>query len=117
MEKWIRWVIASAFIMLALPWLTVTMIKGDAGMAVCFILFFSVNPIYSVVLGAFAGKDISSLWSLPPVSSLLFLAGTWLFFELGEPAFLLYAAIYLVLGCVAMLISAFVKRKREQGRS
>jgi len=100
----ILWLAASAVVMLAFPWLAVTFVKGDAGMAVCFLLFFAVNPLYSVLIGAFAGKDIRRLWSLPVISSALFLIGTWIFFDMGESAFILYAAVYLVLGIAAMLI-------------
>ena len=100
----ILWMAASAVVMLAFPWLAATFIKGDAGMAVCFLLFFAVNPLYSVLAGAFAGKDIRRLWSLPVISAALFLIGTWIFFDMGESAFILYAAVYLVLGIAAMLI-------------
>ena len=51
------WLGISAVIMLALPWPAVSLIKGDGGMAACFLLFYAVNPIYSVIIGAFAGKD------------------------------------------------------------
>lgn len=34
MKKLIHWIIASALIMLAFPWLAVTFIKGDGGMVV-----------------------------------------------------------------------------------
>ena len=39
MKKIIPWMLATAVIMLVFPWLAVTFIKGDGGMAVCFILF------------------------------------------------------------------------------
>ena len=39
----ILWLAVSAVVMLALPWLAVTLVKGDAGMAVCFLLFFALN--------------------------------------------------------------------------
>ena len=42
---------------------------------------------------------------------MLFLAGSWLFFEMGEPAFWLYGGCYLLIGTVVMLISAFVMKK------
>ena len=75
----ILWLAVSAVIMLMLPWLAVTFVKGDTGMAVCLLLFYAVNPIYSVVIGAFAGKDVKHLWSLPIISAALFLIGTWIF--------------------------------------
>lgn len=83
----IPWIIASAVIMLVFPWLAVTFVKGDGGMAVCFILFFALNPIYAIFAGAQAGKDVKRFWALPMITAILFLAGTWLHFDMGEPAF------------------------------
>ena len=48
----ILWLAVSALVMLALPWLSVTFVKSDAGMAVSFLLFFAVDPLYSVIIGA-----------------------------------------------------------------
>lgn len=113
-KNYILWLIVSAIIMLMLPWLAVTFVKSDAGMAVCFILFFGVNPIFSIIIGAFAGKGIKHLWSLPVVSAILFLIGTWTFFDMSETAFIIYAVVYLILGVLAMLISTFINKKKEQ---
>ena len=110
----ILWLAASAVVMLAFPWLAVTFVKGDAGMAVCFLLFFAVNPLYSVLIGAFAGKDVKHLWSLPVISAVLFLIGTWIFFDMGETSFILYAAVYLIIGIMAMLISMFIRKKTQK---
>ena len=110
----ILWLAASAVVMLAFPWLAVTFVKGDAGMAVCFLLFFAVNPLYSVIIGAYAGKDVKHLWSLPVISAVLFLIGTWIFFDMGETAFILYAAVYLIIGIMAMLISMFIRKKTQE---
>ena len=112
-KNFILWLTASAVVILALPWLAVTLVKGDAGMAVCFLLFFALNPLYSVIFGVFAGKDMKHLWSLPVISAVLFLIGTWVFFEMGETAFILYAVVYLVLGIAAMLISMFIRKKSK----
>lgn len=95
----------SAAVMVLLPWLTVNFVKGDAAMAVCFLLFFGVNPIFSIAMGIFAGKGRKVLWSLPILTSALFILGTWAFFGMGEPAFLLYAGIYLILGMISMGIT------------
>ena len=88
MKKIIPWMLATAVIMLVFPWLAVTFIKGDGGMAVCVILFFAVNPIYAICSGAYAGKDIKIFWPLPIITALFFLLGTWLFFSIGEKAFI-----------------------------
>ena len=114
MKKLYFWMLLLAVVMLGLPWLAVTFVKGDAGMAVVFILFFAVNPVYSAVLGAFSGKDVKKLWFLPLLSALMFLIGTWIFFEMNEPVFILYAAAYLVVGAAAMLISALITKKANK---
>lgn len=113
-NNFILWVIISLIIMLALPWLAVSFVKGDAGMAVCFILFFAINPIYSVILGVFAGKNIKRLWGMPVISAVLFLLGSWIFFSMGERAFILYAGVYLILGIAAMIISMIIHRKTQR---
>ena len=113
MKKTLLWLSASAFIMIALPWLTVRFVRGDAGMAVCFVLFFALDPLWSSVLGVFSGGDPKARWFLPILSAAFFLAGTWLCFDPREKAFLLYAAIYLILGGAAMLISFYAKKRRQ----
>ena len=110
----ILWLAVSAVIMFALPWLAVTFVKGDGGMAVCFLLFYAVNPIYSIVIGAFAGREIKHLFSLPLISSIMYLLGVWMFFDLGESAFIMYAVIYLILGILAMLVSMFIARMKPR---
>ena len=109
MKKLIIWTVLAILLMIGCPWLAVEF-AGSAGMAVCFILFFAINPIFSVVCGVSAGKHIKQLWALPMIVAGLFLAGVWMFFEMGESAFLLYCGCYLVMGVIAMLISAFVNK-------
>ena len=112
MKKLLTWTLLAIFLMIGCPWLAVEF-AGSAGMAVCFILFFAVNPLFSAVCGVFAGRNIKQLWSLPIITAVLFLAGVWLFFEMGEPAFLLYCGCYLIIGMIAMLISNFVSKRKQ----
>lgn len=113
-NNFILWFIISMVIMLVLPFLAISFVKGDAGMAVCFILFFAVNPIYSVITGVFAGKNIKRLWGMPVVSAVLFLLGSWIFFSIGERAFVLYAGVYLILGIAAMTISMIIQKNVQK---
>ena len=113
-NNFILWFIISMVIMLILPLLAISFVKVDAGMAVCFILFFAVNPIYSVIMGVFAGKNIERLWGMPVVSAVLFLLGSWIFFSMSEKAFLLYAGVYLILGIAAMTISMIIQRNVQR---
>ena len=110
-KYYIMWLILSIVVMFLLPWAAVTFVKGDAGMAACFMLFFAVNPLYSIVIGIFAGRNLKKMWSLPVISAVLFVLGTWIFFDMGERAFLMYAGIYLVIGIAAMFISTLISKR------
>lgn len=108
-----RFLMAAVVVMIGFPWLAVTL-AGDAGMAVCFILFFAVNPLFAAVIGFFAGRQVKRFWWMPIATPGLFLAGVWCFFELGEPAFLLYSGCYLVFGVTAMLLSVFLDSRKTE---
>ena len=104
----------SAAVMLLLPWLTVTLVKDDAAMALCLLLFYVVNPLYSICTGVMSGKRPREGWWLPLSVSVLFLFGSWIFFDMGESAFLLYAAVYLVFGYSSMMITHLIKSIRQK---
>lgn len=106
------WILAAVLLMIGFPWLAVAF-AGSNGMGVCFLLFFGVNPVFSVAAGIFSGKNIRKRWPIPMVVSGLFLIGVWLFFEMGEPAFLLYAGVYLLFGAAAMFLSALFTKLRK----
>lgn len=111
MKNW-KLALLSSAVMLGLPWLAVTFVPGDAGMAVCFLLFFAIDPVFSVICGVFAGKNAKKYWFQPILPPLFFLAGVWLLFAPGETAFLLYAAVYLLLSYLAMGVSAVFLSKK-----
>ncbi len=110
-KKYIYWLCTTIAVMLVLPFVVARLASECSGMALCMMLFFIINPIYSAILGFNCGKNIRRMWNLPLVSSIAFLAGTWLFFDIKEIWFLIYAAIYLALGWIAMFIrKAYPKR-------
>ena len=93
---------------LLLPWLAVTLVPGDAGMAACFILFFAVTPRLAGGMGVLAGWRRQWWW--PVCVAAAFLLGAWLWLAPGETAFLLYAGVYLTLGLAAMAVTRLVRR-------
>ena len=109
MKKLVIWTGLAAALMIGGPWLALRLPGWDA-MGACFLLFFGVNPLFCALCGAVAGGDMKRLWPLPVIAAGLYLAGTWLLFEMGESAFLLYSGGYLVIGIGAMLIRFFVSK-------
>ena len=112
MKKLLIWTGLVALLMIGGPWLALRLAGWNA-MGACFLLFFGVNPLFSVVCGAAAGRELKRLWLLPVIVAALFLAGTWIFFEMGESAFLIYSGAYLVIGAVAMCVSALITRRKK----
>ncbi len=109
-KQLIVWSVISVLVMLGLPFMAV-LFAGDAGMMICFLLFYALNPIYSVIIGSVAGKAVKELWPLPVISAVLFIIGVWIFFTMSEVLFLIYALVYLALGMIAMLISKLIHKR------
>lgn len=113
-KEMILWLTISVVIMIALPFTVARLASECSGMALCMILFFIVNPIYSAILGFRCGKNIRRMWNLPLVSSIAFLAGTWIFFDIKEVWFIIYAAVYLIIGWTVMGISSYLNKRNIQ---
>lgn len=110
----ITWIAVTVAVMFVFPLAVARLASECSGMALCMILFFIVNPIYSAILGFRCGKDIRRMWNLPLVSSIAFLAGTWLFFDIKEVWFIIYASVYLIIGWTAMGISNYLQKRNIQ---
>ncbi|GFH98571.1 hypothetical protein IMSAGC004_00966 [Bacteroidaceae bacterium] len=109
----VLWLAISIAVMFALPFAVAGLALECSGMALCMILFFIVNPIYSAILGFRCGRNIRQMWNLPLVSSIAFLVGTWLFFDIKEVWFIIYAAVYLIIGWTAMGISKYLNNQKK----
>lgn len=110
----LKLVLICILVMFILPLLTVLFVRSDAGMATCFILFYVVNPMYSIFLGVHCGKNIKKLWIVPILSSIICLISFWILFEFKEIAFVIYAIAYLILSLIFMLITFYVNIKINQ---
>lgn len=89
-------------VMLLLPVLALKLGGAIAGMALCFILFFAVNPLAVLCLGILSGTDIRHLFWVPFVSALAFPLGFSV--AVGELVtdLFVYAGLYVIIGLVAM---------------
>lgn len=108
------WLTVTIVVMFVLPFAIARLASECSGMALCMILFFIVNPIYSAILGFRCGRNIRRMWNLPLVSSIAFLAGMWLFFDIKEVWFIIYASVYMIIGWMAMGISNYLNKRNIQ---
>lgn len=109
-KKSLLWLLLCGVIMLGMPWAS-AFLKGGAGMAIILLEFFIAGPVLSLATGIYSGWDFRRRWWLPAANALLYLFGTWLFLEMGEPGFLLYTLCYLAIGVLAMLVTAILRKK------
>ena len=112
----ITWIVVTVAVMFALPFAVARLASECSGMALSMILFFIVNPVYSAILGFRCGRNIRQMWNLPFVSSIAFLAGTWMFFDIKEVWFIIYASVYLIIGWTAMGISKYLNKRNIQNK-
>ncbi len=108
------WLAVTIVVMFLLPFSVARLASECSGMALCMILFFIINPIYSAILGYRCGKDDRRMWNLPLVSAIAFFAGTWIFFDIHELWFIAYAGIYLAIGYIAMSIGKHLNRRMQK---
>ena len=114
MKQYYKWFLLSAVVMIGLPLAAVALAPAEAGMAICFILFFALDPIYSVFIGYVAGYGKKMIWQLPVVTEILFVLGSWIFFSMGESLFVILAFIYLVMSLGAMLVARMLNRNKHK---
>lgn len=101
------WLAITLVVMFLLPFAITRLASECSGMALCMMLFFIINPIYSAILGYRCGQDVRKMWYLPMVSATSFLVGAWIFFDSRELGFIGYAAVYLAIGYIAVAISRY----------
>lgn len=115
-KAYIIWTAASAVIMCVLPWMLVVCFNPGTAMSAFMLLLFAVCPVYSVVIGVFAGKDVKRLWGLPVISFLLSLFTMRSLFGPGTSGLTIYSVVYFILGLLAMLVSLFFNRRARRKR-
>ena len=105
MKSFILWTLAGLLLMLGLPRL------GNFSMAVAFLAFYAVNPVFSILCGVAASRNVKQLWVLPLLTGVLFLVGCGLWYTLEEIQFWYYSGIYIALGLAAMGIGSVIRHK------
>ena len=109
-----RMLICAAIIisaMLVIPWAAVEFASPDAGMALSIMMFFAIDPLAAIAVGALSADR--HMWFMPVLCSAAYIAGAYLFIGARQmdAAFWACAAAYLALGLIAMLISKAARRK------
>ena len=124
--KLLLWTIITIVVMFALPILIilVTCVFNSSvtiNLTPMSLMALFIAPAYSVIIGVVAGKEVKRCWILPVLSSVLFVITVWIFAILTDMlinvyTLLLFAfgfTVYLLIGMGSMLISSFVRNKKD----
>ncbi len=106
-----KWIAITVGVMFILPGAVAKFASECSGMALCMMLFFVITPVYSIIVGIVAGRNMKAMWNLPLISAVAFLAGAWLFFDVHEPWFIAYSGVYLCIGLAAMLMFHYITKE------
>lgn len=102
--------LAVALALVVLPhWVIVVFAPPETGFFFSVLMMLIITPLCALAGGVTAGMNWKALWGLPLMTAGLFLAGVWLFLDMLQPDFLVYAGIYLVLGYGAMGLTAALR--------
>ena len=109
----IYWLCAIITVMFILPLIVVCLASDDSGMAFCMMLFLIVNPLFSILLGVKCGSNIQQMWSFPLILAVFFIVGVWIFFDIKEVGFIVYATVYCALSWIAMFLSCYINNRNK----
>lgn len=103
-------ILISVLLVFGIPFAAV-LFATDAGMAICILSFYIINPILSVFNGIFSGKNLKKQWYAHFFVPVIFLITVWLLFTITETIFIVYASVYLLIGAATTLITSLVTKK------
>jgi len=110
MKKNIIAVLAIIAVMAILPALAIMFAPSVVGMMTMVMILFLINTVFSASVGIFAGADIKNRWYLVAVNAGVFMLALSFLIKMEEGSFLIYAIGYLLIGTIAMAITAFIRK-------
>ena len=104
-RKTIPWIILMILFMIVVPLIAHILGDDDSGVIAAIISVFAM-PVYTILLGVFAGDDIRHQWFLPLLPVVFRYIGGWICNEgLG---YSYYVSMSLIVGICAAMLSAVI---------
>lgn len=122
-KKLIIWIACATLILIVLPGV-MKVLPRDFSFIMSVLLFYTINPVFSLVSGIFAGCDTKSCWWVCLAVGAIFILGSWVFIAPINTDFIVYSIFYILVASVAMIFTHAIrirwqlreKRKRENKR-
>ncbi len=112
--KKVLYAVLLSLLVLFFPALLAVLFAGTNGMAICFILFFAVNPVFFAVLGYFCSLAFRTRWYLPLIAATVYVLSMIVLFDPTESAWYIYAGLYLFISLAVGVTAAVVKKSKAK---
>lgn len=109
----LRVLFVCAVVQVVIPWSVSLAVSAEASIGVLYILFFMLEPLFALIMGLYAGRQIRLRWFTALAVPVMFLLGIAAVFGAGVVEFLVYSVTYLLLTLAGMLASYLFTAWRE----
>ncbi len=117
MNKFFSFIMITAFFLVGVPWIVDFFVKGNNYDLALKLIFFVLNPLYAAAVGISAGKNVKIRWLMCILPPAMFMGCIWLLFDFNDHKYRYYAAVYLVIEIVFMVISWAIRKKQKNRKS
>ncbi len=96
------------------PYVVVQFLVTKTVSASLFVLMYIINPIYCIMIGVVASKNVKKDFILIFLPAIVFIISYSIIFKVIELGFIFYGFIYLLISLIALLIALYIKKRKEQ---
>lgn len=101
-------------VLLLLPMIIMTAATPTTGMLICIVLFFAVNPAFSLAAGIYAGRQLKRRWFTALFPPIVFWLSARIVFSEDTAQFAVYSIIY---GCISVSVMMTVWLVQKYGKT
>ncbi len=109
--KLIKYILESAFIIIILPYLSVSLATSITGLGLAIVLFMAILPVYFVISPLRFSPKTKIIWLIPLFNALLFFLSARLTFNNSADS---YLVVYIPLAYLGILIKTLIYRHAKK---
>ncbi len=96
------------------PYVVVMFLPANTITASLFVLMYFINPIYCILVGIVASRDVKSNLIYIFLPAIVFIIAYTVIFKSLEAGFVFYGFVYLIISLITMLIGSYLKKRKEE---
>ena len=106
-------IISIIIVMLLFPLCAIMFVSPDASLIAILLMFYIINPMFSIVIGIVSGLEIKRMWWSSLLLPASFIASGYLILKTGHDC-LIYSLVYFILHFISMLITSILKYNKDR---